>query len=53
MQQVEGKVIQIMGPVVDVKFEGDHIPEIYNAIEISSEGFGSEVEVNITAWPAA
>ena len=49
MQQVEGKVIQIMGPVVDVKFEGDHIPEIYNAIKISSEGFGSEVEVNITA----
>ncbi len=25
MQQVEGKVIQIMGPVVDVKFEGKNV----------------------------
>jgi len=49
MQQVEGKVIQVLGPVVDVKFEGDHIPEIYNAIRITSEGFGSEFEVDITA----
>lgn len=49
MQQVEGKVIQVMGPVVDVKFEGDHIPEIYNAIRLTSEGFGSEFEVDITA----
>jgi len=49
MQQVEGKVIQVLGPVVDVKFEGDHIPEIYNAIRITSEGFGSDFEVDITA----
>ncbi len=29
-----GKVIQIMGVVVDVIFEDGHLPEIYNALEI-------------------
>lgn len=27
-----GQVIQVMGPVVDVKFEGGNLPEIYNAL---------------------
>ncbi len=30
----EGKVVQIMGPVIDVEFPPDQLPEIYNAIEI-------------------
>ncbi len=29
-----GKVVQIMGPVVDVDFAGQDLPEIYNALEI-------------------
>jgi len=29
-----GKVVQIMGPVVDVDFSGHELPEIYNALEI-------------------
>ena len=29
-----GKVVQIMGPVVDVDFAGQELPEIYNAVEI-------------------
>ncbi len=33
-----GKVIQITGPAVDVQFE-EHLPKIYNAIKITSEGF--------------
>jgi F-type H+-transporting ATPase subunit beta len=33
-----GKIIQIMGAVVDVQFERDQIPNIYNALEVSSEG---------------
>lgn len=32
-----GKVIQIMGVVVDVIFEDGHLPEIYNALEIERE----------------
>lgn len=30
----EGKVIQVIGPVVDVEFEEGKIPAIYNALEI-------------------
>ena len=26
-----GKVVQVIGPVVDVEFEGGHLPAIYNA----------------------
>ena len=31
-----GKVIQVIGPVVDVEFEG-HLPAIYNAVRVVSE----------------
>ncbi|MGL4521094.1 MAG: F0F1 ATP synthase subunit beta [Bacilli bacterium] len=30
----KGRITQIMGPVVDVKFENGHLPEIFNALEI-------------------
>src|ERR1051325_7408188 len=33
-----GKIVQIIGPVLDVEFEAGHLPEIYNALEIKSEG---------------
>src|SRR5258708_9083085 len=36
-QQV-GKIVQIIGPVLDVEFEAGHLPEIYNALSIKSEG---------------
>ena len=29
-----GKVVQVIGPVVDVEFEGGHLPPIYNALRI-------------------
>ncbi len=32
-----GKVVQIIGPVVDVEFEGGHLPSIYNALQIRSD----------------
>ncbi|MFO7942046.1 MAG: F0F1 ATP synthase subunit beta [Bacillota bacterium] len=32
-----GKVLQVLGPVVDVQFEGDDLPDIYNAITIERE----------------
>lgn len=31
----KGKITQIIGPVVDVQFATDELPEIYNALEIS------------------
>ena len=35
----EGKVIQIIGPVVDVEFEESLLPPIYQALNIVSDGF--------------
>jgi F-type H+/Na+-transporting ATPase subunit beta len=32
-----GRVVQVIGPVVDVEFAGGHLPEIYHAIRISSD----------------
>jgi F-type H+-transporting ATPase subunit beta len=33
-----GRVIQVIGPVVDVQFEGGHLPAIYNALRVVNEG---------------
>jgi F-type H+-transporting ATPase subunit beta len=44
--QTVGKVVQIIGPVVDVEFEGGHLPAIYNAVRIvSDEGDAEKVDV--------
>ncbi|HEY9432734.1 MAG TPA: F0F1 ATP synthase subunit beta [Blastocatellia bacterium] len=34
-----GKVVQIIGPVVDVEFSNSDLPPIYQALRITSEGF--------------
>ncbi|HEV2420632.1 MAG TPA: F0F1 ATP synthase subunit beta [Candidatus Acidoferrales bacterium] len=34
-----GHVVQVIGPVVDVQFEEGHLPLIYSAVRITSEGF--------------
>ena len=37
-----GRVTQIMGPVVDVKFEDGQLPKIYNALRIEKTASGGE-----------
>jgi F-type H+-transporting ATPase subunit beta len=32
-----GKIVQVLGPVVDIEFPSEHLPEIYNAIEVTHE----------------
>ena len=32
-----GKVIQVIGPVVDVEFPPGHLPNIYNALKVHQE----------------
>jgi F-type H+-transporting ATPase subunit beta len=39
-----GKVVQVMGPVVDVRFSDGELPAIYNAIKIRDEARG----INLT-----
>jgi len=34
MHEQVGNVVQIVGPVIDIKFESEGLPNIYNAIEI-------------------
>lgn len=46
MAEIVGKVVQVMGPVIDVQFEGGHVPEIYNAIRVTSEGFDSPIPID-------
>jgi F-type H+/Na+-transporting ATPase subunit beta len=47
-QQQVGKIVQIIGPVVDVEFEAGHLPAIYNALSIKSEGTAAG-SINIVA----
>jgi len=49
MAQRIGKVVQIIGPVIDIKFHTDSLPYIYNAIQIKMDGrvIVAEVEQHI------
>src|SRR5580704_16268636 len=44
-----GRVVQVIGPVVDVQFPEHHLPEIYNAVRITSEGFDVNPPLDIVA----
>ncbi|GLH64078.1 F0F1 ATP synthase subunit beta [Parageobacillus sp. G301] len=45
----KGRVIQVMGPVVDVKFENGHLPAIYNALKIQHKARNeNEVDIDLT-----
>lgn len=39
---VEGKIVQVMGPVVDVEFPSGHLPPIYNALTCTNPSLGKE-----------
>src|SRR5438045_7568907 len=41
-----GKVIQVIGPVLDVEFEAEKLPEIYNALRITAKSdSGTDIDV--------
>ena len=48
MVEMVGKVLQVLGPVIDLQFEEGHVPAIYNAVKVTSEGFDTPVPVDIT-----
>jgi F-type H+-transporting ATPase subunit beta len=45
--QIEGKVVQVAGPAVDIQFPEGQIPMIYTAIRITSEGFNNPTPIDI------
>src|SRR3981081_1670012 len=43
-----GKVVQVIGPVLDVEFESGHLPELYNALEINATtDSGQKIHVTV------
>jgi len=42
-----GRVIQIAGPAVDVQFAEGHLPPIYTAIHVTSEGFDVPTPIDV------
>jgi F-type H+/Na+-transporting ATPase subunit beta len=42
-----GKVVQVIGPVVDVAFDEKNLPPIYTAVRITSEGFEVPAPIDI------
>jgi len=42
-----GKVVQVIGPVLDIAFPSENLPELYNAIEIKAPGEGGST-INVT-----
>jgi F-type H+-transporting ATPase subunit beta len=42
-----GRVVQVIGPVVDIEFKNVELPEIYNAIRIISERFDSTTPTSV------
>jgi F-type H+-transporting ATPase subunit beta len=42
-----GHIVQVIGPVIDVKFEAHELPQIYNALRITSEGYDLAQPVDI------
>jgi len=44
-----GKVIQVIGPVIDVEYEGGYLPAIYNAVRIVDDGQAGGEKIDIVA----
>ena len=44
-----GHVVQVIGPVLDLQFEAGHLPAIFNAVRITSEGYSVPEPIDVTA----
>ncbi|MHB8652277.1 MAG: F0F1 ATP synthase subunit beta [Terriglobia bacterium] len=46
-EQNVGKVVEVIGPVIVAAFEGGHLPPIYNALRVTSEGFKVPIPLDL------
>ncbi len=46
-EQNVGKVVEVIGPVIVAAFEGGHLPPIYNALRVTSEGFKVPIPLSL------
>ncbi|RIX51017.1 F0F1 ATP synthase subunit beta [Paenibacillus nanensis] len=44
----KGRVVSVMGPVVDLEFERGNLPEILNALKIEHKATNGGVDINLT-----
>jgi F-type H+/Na+-transporting ATPase subunit beta len=44
-----GRVVQVIGPVLDVEFDSAELPEIYNALEIRAAGDNGGPDIRLVA----
>jgi len=47
MAENVGHVIQIAGPAVDLQFSDGHLPPIYEAVKVVSDGFVVPEPINV------
>jgi F-type H+-transporting ATPase subunit beta len=40
-----GKVVQVIGPVVDIEFADGHLPEIYNAVRVTGKAGDDNIDI--------
>ncbi|HYT31006.1 MAG TPA: F0F1 ATP synthase subunit beta, partial [Thermoanaerobaculia bacterium] len=48
-EQNIGRVVQVIGPVLDVEFPEGHLPAIYNALTVKDEGKETGVPIDLVA----
>jgi F-type H+-transporting ATPase subunit beta len=48
-EQAEGKVVAIIGPVLDIQFPEGKLPAIYNAVRIADDGKDTGEKIDVIA----
>ncbi len=48
-ERVEGRVVSVIGPVLDVEFPEDHLPAILNAVHVKDDGQLGAFPIDVTA----
>jgi len=43
----KGKIVSIIGPIIDVSFEGATLPDILNALEVENEFLGKKIVLEV------
>ncbi len=46
-QRNVGRIVQVIGPVLDIEFEPEHLPEIYNALEIRDDAATPPIRITV------
>ncbi len=48
-QKIEGRVVSIIGPVMDIEFPDGHLPAILNAVHVKDDAKMGVIPIDVTA----